>query len=467
MKTERERAKTRRREEEQRSHAKARRREEEQKAHAKARRREEGETSVFRVFASSRETASRFPLRVFALGIVLALAALPTRAASFAEFDRRAAAGERLTVAFFGASLTWGANATDPNRTSYRALVARRLEERYPAARFRFVDAAIGGTDSTLGVFRLDRDVLAHRPDLVFLDFTANDTITTADAGSLAAYEALIRRIITEADAPLVQMILPFKWDLKTPLEKLHRRTAHLKLAEAYGCAVGDAVARLKAGVQAGAQDPELLWPHDPAHPGDAGYAEFAAAAWEAFERAVAEKRACRAPSEPLHGDLFLTSRRARLAEPGPLPSGWQRDAPHVQAANYDMLMSRWLDALVVARGGATNPAPLRLVFQARFVLLFGEGTVKTGKFRARLDGAPLTWNLKKTPQTLFDPGHLARRIGGTTHLVQVLIKDGDPATPHLLEIEPVLAGPDEELRLESVCVAGGPATVRGAERAP
>jgi len=64
---------------------------------------------------------------------------------SFADFDCRARAGERLCVAFFGGSLTWGANASDPQRTSYRALCGQQLEAHYPRARFRFVDAAIGG----------------------------------------------------------------------------------------------------------------------------------------------------------------------------------------------------------------------------------------------------------------------------------------------------------------------------------
>ena len=35
----------------------------------------------------------------------------PAAAASFVDFARRARAGESLEVVFFGASLTWGANA--------------------------------------------------------------------------------------------------------------------------------------------------------------------------------------------------------------------------------------------------------------------------------------------------------------------------------------------------------------------
>ena len=92
--------------------------------------------------------------------------------ASFKNFDERGKAGESLNVVFLGGSLTWGANATDPNKTSYRARMGRYLQERYPEAHVNVHDAAIGGTGSQLGMFRLDRDVLAHNPDLVFVELT-------------------------------------------------------------------------------------------------------------------------------------------------------------------------------------------------------------------------------------------------------------------------------------------------------
>ncbi len=48
-------------------------------------------------------------------------------AASFAEFDARARAGENLTVAYFGCSLMWSANASEPNETGFRGLMSRYL----------------------------------------------------------------------------------------------------------------------------------------------------------------------------------------------------------------------------------------------------------------------------------------------------------------------------------------------------
>lgn len=74
-------------------------------------------------------------------------------AASFAEFDARARAGENLTVAYFGCSLMWSANASEPNETGFRGVMSRYLEKRYPKAHFCFVDAAVGGTGAMLGVF--------------------------------------------------------------------------------------------------------------------------------------------------------------------------------------------------------------------------------------------------------------------------------------------------------------------------
>ena len=65
---------------------------------------------------------------------LLVVGSLFGKEASFGDFDARAKAGERLTVAFFGGSLTWSANATEPNVTGFRGLMAKYLTEKYPAA---------------------------------------------------------------------------------------------------------------------------------------------------------------------------------------------------------------------------------------------------------------------------------------------------------------------------------------------
>ncbi|MGI5869017.1 MAG: SGNH/GDSL hydrolase family protein [Kiritimatiellia bacterium] len=106
----------------------------------------------------------------------------------------------------------------------------KKLEARYPEARFTFIDGAIGGTGSDLGVFRLQRDCLAYKPDLVFLDFSANDNVHKPQPERLAAYESLVRRLVTEGRCPVVIAVFPFKWDVALgTADNMPGRIAHRK----------------------------------------------------------------------------------------------------------------------------------------------------------------------------------------------------------------------------------------------
>lgn len=410
---------------------------------------------------------------LFAVCLLLSctLALLRGADPSFAEFDRRATAGERLSVVFFGASLTWGANATDQATTSYRAEVARRLEERYPDAQFTYKDGAIGGTGSQLGVFRVDRDVLRWKPDLVFLDFSANDDIGSDDPETLGSYEAIVRRLIGEAKVPVVQVAFPFKWNIdKAQLPNFKRLAAHRAIAEAYGCGWGDAITLVIDRVAGGTANADALWDTDPVHPGDQGYLLFGEAAWIGFSEAVAAKRVCRIPERMLHPTTYTTARRVRIDSLGSLPAGWRVGKPSLGGVNYDWQMSRWLDAVTIAsnridQAGADGkttrvPAPvadLRFSVKAASVVLFGEASAASCRFRVLVDGTPV---IVKWGATHGTDQFEANPWKGYGHLVLEIARGLDPAVAHTVEIEPLFAADqDQELRLESICVAGGEAT--------
>lgn len=402
---------------------------------------------------------------------------------SFAEFDRRAQAGEQLNVAFFGASLTWGANASEPNQTSYRGGVANKLRAKYPKARFRFWDGAIGGTGSQLGVYRLERDVLKHDPDLVFLDFSANDDIYSENPESLASYESLVRRIVTEANTPLVQVIFPFKWNVdKGPSEygKMKRRDAHKAISRYYGTSVGDAIEL--AIDRVGKKEVELsaIWPFDGVHPGDTGYALFADAAWKGYLNGLDKKLAPVAPAKMLYAPTFTKWNRVRITSLGALPQGWKASPVNRTSAYYDMLMSRWLDDEAVAsnrrewvdeKGKKQNApqefSPLKVKFRGSFVMLFGESTQKSGLYKVLVDGKTVTFPAgKDKPEVAeVDAGRFATAAQGNVHHVQIVARDLDPKVEHTLEIVPLFpADQHKEVRLESICVAGGDAWVKAAE---
>lgn len=378
------------------------------------------------------------PILLFMTLVASTLIASPP---DFSAFDQRAQAGETLRVVFLGGSLTWGAQATDPQKTSYRALVSQKLEEAYPKAHFQFHDAAIGGTGSQLAAFRLERDVLAYKPDLVFLDFTINDNPYEApNLHRLAAYESLIRRLI-EAGVAVVQVILPSKQDVQAVPAPRPLDAKHKEVGAAYGLPLADAVTLAQERVREGKTTADLLWdlPEDQTHPGDAGYALYAESAWKAFTAAAHDKVRCKLPENMLYASSYMLVTRNRLTRMGAFPTGWQPGKPHRNAVAYDFVCSRWMDDLLIAKD---SPAPIHFKFRGSDVLLFGEQTKNSGSYSVRIDdGEPQTYS--------------ARCEEGNMRLAEVVAEGLDSTKEHEIVITPLLK-PGEEFRLESVCVAGG-----------
>ncbi|MCD0488971.1 SGNH/GDSL hydrolase family protein [Pedobacter sp. MC2016-14] len=84
------------------------------------------------------------------------------------NFFSKLKAGKQVTVAYFGGSITAAKDGWRDQSVSW-------LQSQYPKAMVKQINAAVGGTGSDLGVFRLKNDVLTYRPDLVFVEFAVND----------------------------------------------------------------------------------------------------------------------------------------------------------------------------------------------------------------------------------------------------------------------------------------------------
>ena len=395
------------------------------------------------------------PLLAVALyqGNALSMGATP----SFEDFDRRARKGEPLSVVFFGGSLTWGANASEPQTTSYRGLMAQYLQAKYPKAPFTFHDAAIGGTGSALGLFRLQRDVLAYKPDLVFLDFTANDDLFSEDLPTLGSYETLMREMVGQG-IPVVQVFMGFRFNFGSDydLAKLPRYREHQRLAQAYHTGVGDVFPYVQKNITAGAADLQKLWPFDGAHPDDAGYRLFFEAVRDGFDRAVLEKRVCIVPKEPVFASVYRLWKRVRLAE-GSLPQGWQVSKTLRTSMWYDGLSSRWMgDVAVCDANDKAAAQPLKIPFEGSLVALFGERTGTSLGFRVKIDGKVVQYrpNAKSEPTAVWPTD--TRSMGGGNLFYWTVLKNDLSPGAHELEIEPVFdnATDSSKLRIESVCSA-------------
>jgi len=83
------------------------------------------------------------------------------------NFLMKLKAGDDVRVAYLGGSIT--------AQEGWRPKTLAWFKEKFPAAKVSEINAAIGGTGSDLGVFRLRHDVLQYRPDLLFVEFAVND----------------------------------------------------------------------------------------------------------------------------------------------------------------------------------------------------------------------------------------------------------------------------------------------------
>lgn len=133
----------------------------------------------------------------------------------------KAARGEEITVVAIGGSITAGAKARVGNNAQEftEALsgencwfnrVVDYLRARFPQTNIKAVNAGIGATPSFLGTFRLEEMVLTHKPDLVTVEFSVNDTgshVNLLGEECLEAYESVVRRCLTSG-AAVIQVFM-------------------------------------------------------------------------------------------------------------------------------------------------------------------------------------------------------------------------------------------------------------------
>ena len=134
------------------------------------------------------------------------------------DFANRAQNGEKLSIGFFGGSITQGSLASIPeNCYAYR--VYKWFCEKWPCAKFHYINAGIGGTSSLFGTARVHKDMLMYRPDLVIVDFSVNDE---PDDFFKETYEGLIRRIWYSDFKPAVILLNNVYYDTGKTAQDQH-----------------------------------------------------------------------------------------------------------------------------------------------------------------------------------------------------------------------------------------------------
>ena len=129
---------------------------------------------------------------------------------------QKSQAGEEVTIAFIGGSITQGSSASAENQ--YVTQVTKWWEENL--GEVNCINAGVGATDSYLGVHRLDRDVLSDNPDVIFVEFAVNDTDKVFHKYT---YDSLLLKCLKAENSPAVVLLMMTQED-GTSLEEVHSK---------------------------------------------------------------------------------------------------------------------------------------------------------------------------------------------------------------------------------------------------
>ena len=219
-------------------------------------------------------------------------------------------AGKReINCVFLGGSITEGAHASIyPN--CYAAQVGRWLAEQFaPDTVFTVHNKGVGGTPSQYGALRLARDVIAKKPDLVFVEFAVND----GGSDTRLYMESIVRHLQQTCD--------PYIIFLYTANENYTVDASyHRALAAYYNLPEIDLQAALKKALD-GKNAREEGYMTDAVHPSDKGHAVYAdeiircVAQGDCFRRAQKKERTV--PGSGAWETVFLPSTDPSVSRTG------------------------------------------------------------------------------------------------------------------------------------------------------
>lgn len=176
---------------------------------------------------------------------------------------RKLEEGEKATICFLGGSITQGSLSSMPT-TCYAYKTYEWFKETFKEADITYVNAGVGGTTSAFGAARCDRDVLAHDPDLVLVEFSVNDE---CNEYFYESYEGLIRKLLYSDARPAVASLFNFFYQDGKTAERIHS-----KVARYYGIPAASMHGAIYEDILSGKiEDIQTLSP-DGLHPNDTGH---------------------------------------------------------------------------------------------------------------------------------------------------------------------------------------------------
>ena len=193
----------------------------------------------------------------------------------------------KLNIAYLGGSVTAGYSGDDSctYSDSWRSLTTNWFKSQYPSATITETNAGLGATGSMYGAYRMIQDLklksATEKPDLVFIEFAANDYYDSYVNKNPDVYvESIIRTIYQYAPQADIVMVFITNRNLKDT--EFAAKAAHKKIADVYQIPYIDVGARIwkeMAQESGGTTPSSSVWNKyfsDEVHPAKAGYAKYA-----------------------------------------------------------------------------------------------------------------------------------------------------------------------------------------------
>ena len=209
-----------------------------------------------------------------------AQAASPTNylAPIVAKLETYRPGNRAVNIVFHGHSVPAGYFRTPAMDSlhAYPNLLRVALAERYPHAVINVIVTAIGGESSVKGAARFDADVLTHKPEVLFIDYSLNDRSVGLERAK-AAWSSMIQEAQTAGVKVVLLTPTPDQSaKLDDPNDPLNQQADQVRqLAAEFHTGLVDSLALFKAEIAQGTALTNLMSQVN--HPNARGHALVAA----------------------------------------------------------------------------------------------------------------------------------------------------------------------------------------------
>lgn len=204
---------------------------------------------------------------------------------ALAAVMKKAEAGEPVTIACIGGSITQGTisngslDSEISKKSCYADIFFAWWKETFPDTEVTVINAGIGGTDSYLGVHRVQEDVLDYHPDLVLVEYSVNDGTGGHYKNS---YDNLVRKIAKSEISPAVFLLFMAQANLTSA------QSEHQLIGYSYGLPMISHGNLIRAFFDDGRYTAEEL-SGDVSHPSAFGHALVGEMLWKYLNNVYAE----------------------------------------------------------------------------------------------------------------------------------------------------------------------------------